>query len=238
VHPNQGGRRGKGRGLEVAQFRVTGRPVAATGGGAGPSQTGRSGVRCPCRPPPGGGRSEFSYAAIQEKPYRRACRLPVTVFMRQGALPQAAASRAGVRRGPARESDRRELERSSRSRPRPPKGTALRMPSHINPTDLRAARMDAGESSQTRSQAGSESYTGERFEAEDQPATLLACRAPSRRNPERFVCGAKLGEATSELRHMGVVRRWADRVRATDEPRDARRCPKCGWYNLYEPASR
>lgn len=72
----------------------------------------------------------------------------------------------------------------------------------------------------------------------DLPSTFLACRAPSRRNPERFVCGAKLGEALEDLRFMGAVRRWADRNRATDAPRDVRRCPKCGWYNLYEPASR
>jgi hypothetical protein len=77
-----------------------------------------------------------------------------------------------------------------------------------------------------------------RYEGSDLPSTFLACRAPSRRNPERFVCGAKLGEALEDLRFMGVVRRWADRDRATDAPRDVRRCPKCGWYNLYEPAER
>ena len=27
-------------------------------------------------------------------------------------------------------------------------------------------------------------------------------------------------------------------ARATDAPRDVRRCPKCGWYNLYEPPER
>jgi hypothetical protein len=83
---------------------------------------------------------------------------------------------------------------------------------------------------------GARSGTG--LETEDLPSVLLACRAPSRRNPERFVCGAKLGESLEELRFMGVVRRWADRVRATDAPRDVRRCPKCGWYNLYEPPER
>ena len=55
---------------------------------------------------------------------------------------------------------------------------------------------------------------------------LLGCRAPSRRDPSRFVCGAKLGEALEELRFMGVVRRWAHRSHATDVPRDVRRCPK------------
>jgi hypothetical protein len=81
-----------------------------------------------------------------------------------------------------------------------------------------------------------ETDRGSAFEMDDPAAVLLACRAPSRRNPERFVCGAKLGETLAEVRFMGVVRRWADRTRATDAPRDARRCPKCGWYNLYEPA--
>jgi hypothetical protein len=107
------------------------------------------------------------------------------------------------------------------------------MPIRVNPADI---------SHRTLSLSGSTVVDRDPHAADTPPvglqtpeALLLACRAPSRRNPERFVCGAKLGEALEELRFMGVVRRWADRARATEAPRDVRRCPKCGWYNLYEP---
>lgn len=65
--------------------------------------------------------------------------------------------------------------------------------------------------------------------------TTLICRAPGRGNPDRYLCGAKLGEAALMVRYMGSVRRWNDRVPACEEPRDVRRCPRCGWFNLFEP---
>lgn len=92
--------------------------------------------------------------------------------------------------------------------------------------------------SDARGEGGVATVPGRRDFDMDRPGSLLECRAPSRRNPERFVCGAKLGESLEDVRFMGVVRRWADRSRATDAPRDVRRCPKCGWYNLYEPPDR
>jgi hypothetical protein len=112
----------------------------------------------------------------------------------------------------------------------------------IHPTHPTEARTIRTLNPSDRGTAYAPGLTGARggtgLETEDQLSVLLACRAPSRRNPERFVCGAKLGESLEELRFMGVVRRWADRIRATDAPRDVRRCPKCGWYNLYEPPER
>ena len=39
------------------------------------------------------------------------------------------------------------------------------------------------------------------------------------------------------LRFMGVVRRWNDRTAVLGPVRDVRRCPKCGWFNLFEPLS-
>ncbi len=65
--------------------------------------------------------------------------------------------------------------------------------------------------------------------------TTLICRAPGRGNPDRYLCGAKLGEAALLVRYMGSVRRWHDRLPAAGEPRDVRRCPRCGWFNLFEP---
>lgn len=63
----------------------------------------------------------------------------------------------------------------------------------------------------------------------------LVCRAPGRNGSHRHLCSTKLGEAPVSLRFMGVVRRWNDRVAVLESPRDVRRCPKCGWFNLYEP---
>jgi hypothetical protein len=63
----------------------------------------------------------------------------------------------------------------------------------------------------------------------------LMCRAPGRTGSHRHVCSTKLGEAPVSLRFMGVVRRWNDRTAVLESPRDVRRCPKCGWFNLYEP---
>ena len=63
----------------------------------------------------------------------------------------------------------------------------------------------------------------------------LICRAPGRGNPDRYLCGAKLGEAAVVVRYMGTVRRWNDRLNASLEPRDVRRCPRCGWFNIFEP---
>ena len=65
----------------------------------------------------------------------------------------------------------------------------------------------------------------------------LVCRAPGRNGSHRHVCATKLGEAPLSLRFMGVVRRWNDRTAVLDSRRDVRRCPKCGWFNLYEPLS-
>ena len=65
--------------------------------------------------------------------------------------------------------------------------------------------------------------------------TTLICRAPGRGNPDRYLCGAKLGEAALMVRYMGSVRRWNDRLPASEEPRDVRRCPRCGWFNIFEP---
>ena len=65
----------------------------------------------------------------------------------------------------------------------------------------------------------------------------LICRAPGRNGSHRHICSTKLGEATVSLRFMGVVRRWNDRTAVLESPRDVRRCPKCGWFNLYEPRS-
>lgn len=67
--------------------------------------------------------------------------------------------------------------------------------------------------------------------------TDLVCRAPGRNGSHRHVCATKLGEAPLSLRFMGVVRRWNDRTAVLESPRDVRRCPKCGWFNLYEPLS-
>ena len=65
--------------------------------------------------------------------------------------------------------------------------------------------------------------------------TTLICRAPGRGNPDRYLCGAKLGEAPLVVRYMGAVRRWNDRLNSCEEPRDVRRCPRCGWFNIFEP---
>jgi len=109
------------------------------------------------------------------------------------------------------------------------------MPIRVNPADIshRTLSLSGGRSAVVDRDAHTSEGPPVGLHSPD--ALLLACRAPSRRNPERFVCGAKLGEALEVLRFMGCVRRWADRARATDAPRDVRRCPKCGWYNLYEP---
>lgn len=65
----------------------------------------------------------------------------------------------------------------------------------------------------------------------------LVCHAPGRNRSHRHMCATKLGEAPLHLRFMGVVRRWNDRTAVLEAPRDVRRCPKCGWFNLYEPLS-
>ena len=65
----------------------------------------------------------------------------------------------------------------------------------------------------------------------------LICRAPGRSNPVDHTCGTKLGEAPDPLRFVGVVLRWNDRIPATAGPRDVRRCPKCGWFNLFTPTA-
>ncbi len=65
--------------------------------------------------------------------------------------------------------------------------------------------------------------------------STLVCRAPGRNDSHRYICATKLGEAPVMLRFMGVVRRWDDRQGVVESPRDVRRCPKCGWFNLYEP---
>ena len=159
-----------------------------------------------------------------------------------------AASRIGATLG--RISPRREVERSESRHEAA--GESASMSGHpTHPSEARSIRTlhrnDSGARQRQRRfqptavevlQNRGRFRTGEGLETEDLPSVLLACRAPSRRNPERFVCGAKLGESLEELRFMGVVRRWADRIRATDAPRDVRRCPKCGWYNLYEPPER
>ena len=61
----------------------------------------------------------------------------------------------------------------------------------------------------------------------------LECHASS--GPGGRRCGAGLGEALIDLRLVGVFERWETRKEVAG-PRDVRRCPKCRWYNLFEPA--
>ena len=61
----------------------------------------------------------------------------------------------------------------------------------------------------------------------------LNCHATS--GPGGRRCGAGLGEAFIPVRLVGVFERWETR-KELGGPRDVRRCPKCRWYNLFEPA--
>ncbi|MEJ2313103.1 MAG: hypothetical protein P8Y10_04625 [Gemmatimonadales bacterium] len=88
----------------------------------------------------------------------------------------------------------------------------------MNTTVMQTKRMDRAKGNGSREQL-----------------TTLICRAPGRGNPDRYLCGAKLGEAALLVRYMGSVRRWNDRLPSCEEPRDVRRCPRCGWFNLFEP---
>lgn len=65
----------------------------------------------------------------------------------------------------------------------------------------------------------------------------LRCAAPTGHGGR--ACGAGIGEIALSLDHeaqiVGVVRFWNDRLAVVSDAgqRDARRCPRCGWYNLY-----
>lgn len=65
----------------------------------------------------------------------------------------------------------------------------------------------------------------------------LRCTAPT--GPQGRPCGAGIGElpltTDREAQLCGVVRFWNDRLAVLPDARerDARRCPRCGWYTLY-----
>lgn len=61
--------------------------------------------------------------------------------------------------------------------------------------------------------------------------TPLTCQAPARKDGR--VCGAGLGESMVPIRLVAVFRRWNERL-VVSEPRDVRRCRKCGWYTVSE----
>ena len=112
---------------------------------------------------------------------------------------------------------------------------AKRYPDHrVDPSSAAKGGTDRSkhESRQLRTMAGDRDFSHGR-PIEDN----LVCRAPGRNGSHRHVCATKLGEAPVSLRFMGVVRRWNDRTAVVESPRDVRRCPKCGWFNLYEPLS-
>ena len=62
----------------------------------------------------------------------------------------------------------------------------------------------------------------------------LRCQAPS--GPAGWRCDAELGEASRELRLIGVFTRWESQEESSGA-REVRHCSSCGWYNLFEAAS-
>ena len=62
--------------------------------------------------------------------------------------------------------------------------------------------------------------------------TELSCLAPG--NHRSRPCGAGLGESLVPVQVVGLFRRWDER-RKVAEPRDVRRCRKCGWYSAFQP---
>ncbi len=62
----------------------------------------------------------------------------------------------------------------------------------------------------------------------------LRCQAPS--GPAGRRCDAELGEASRELRLIGVFTRWESQEE-NPGAREVRHCSSCGWYNQFEAAS-
>ncbi len=62
----------------------------------------------------------------------------------------------------------------------------------------------------------------------------LRCQAPS--GPAGRRCDAELGEASRELRLIGVFTRWESQEENSGA-REVKHCSSCGWYNLFEAAS-
>lgn len=49
-----------------------------------------------------------------------------------------------------------------------------------------------------------------------------------------MVCQTRLGETALEVEFAGVFRRWTERE-LIDGDRDVRKCPRCGFWNAFQP---
>ena len=61
---------------------------------------------------------------------------------------------------------------------------------------------------------------------------ILKCSGPGRRRDMR--CQTRLGEIDGEVQFAGLVRTWSEREVVEKDGRSAYRCPRCGFWNLFE----
>lgn len=57
-----------------------------------------------------------------------------------------------------------------------------------------------------------------------------------RKHPGGNICGYHIGDDDRDLELIAMIRVARDLERAFPPPRIAHRCPRCGWWHVYEPA--